>query len=402
MKLFKNADRKTVSTGLAIALGAAFMLFVVLNFGAFTGWFARFMSYISSVLWGLAIAYIVRPFKKYVRAKLPKRIESEKIRNRISSLASLLLMILVIAFIFIVIIPRVFSSVSDFLRNFDRNLESFKDLVKRAAGSIKFYEVDEEAIDKFIGDSGKLLGMAAEWLQRNYDQVLGILTDVVNGIINFIIIVTIAAYALFDGDNIKRNTLRLERALFGAEKTERINSVIARGDTLMTDFLSSNIIDAIIIAVINFIFLTIMDAPYTLVLSVLLGMFNFVPTFGPIVGGIVASLIIVLTDPPLLLAFIIFTFVLQQLDGNLLKPLLFGDSTGLSGFWVMAAIVVGGKIFGILGMILGVPVVAFIATVLDDVLARVNGEDDLKRDEPVRRKFDFKKLFRKPRQAPKS
>ena len=402
MKLFKNSDKRTVSTGLAISLGAAVMLFVVLNFTMVAGWFGKIASYIYSTLWGLAVAYLIRPFTKWVRSGLPAGIKSEKTRARISAGCSLALILIIVILLFFVLTPRLFESVGDFIKNFDVNLESFKKTIKDLAANISFVEIKEESIDKFIGDSEVLYKNAGKWVQENYEIVAEKAMQAVNILVDSLIIITIAAYALFDMDNIKRNVKRVETALFGKEKTQHVNMILGRGDALMTNFLSSNIIDALIIGVVNFIFLTLLDAPYTLVLSIILGATNFVPTFGPVVGGVVGGLIILLTDSGLLLPFIIFTLVLQQIDGNVLKPILFGDSTGLSGFWVMVAIVVGGKMFGVLGMILGVPVVAFIGTILDDVLSRVNGSDDLKAPPKGGRKFSLSALLHRRKKESKN
>ncbi|MBQ9409298.1 MAG: AI-2E family transporter [Clostridia bacterium] len=395
MKLFKNSDRKIVSTGLAIAFGTMLMLFVVLHFTSISSLLGTLLSYISSVVWGLAIAYLIRPFTKAIRDKLPKRIQSEKVRARIGAACSLVLLLLVVVLLFFMLIPRAVESAADFLKNFDTNLESLKQIVKDFAADISFIDISDESIERFIGNSETLLKSAASWLQTNYNEVLAVLSNVVSIVVDFIIVLTISIYALFDMDNIRRNAERVERALFGLEKSNRINAVLARGDALMTNFLSSNIIDALIIGVVNFIFLTLMDAPYTLILSVILGITNFVPTFGPIVGAVIGGFIILLTDSQLLLTFIIFTVVLQQIDGNVLKPILFGDSTGLSGFWVMVSIVVGGEMFGVLGMVLGVPVVAFIGTILDAVLHRVNGSDDLYMPEEKTKKFSLSRLFKR-------
>ncbi len=395
MKLFKNSDKKTVSSGLAISFGAALMLFAVLNFGLILGWLGTLFSYVSSVIWGLAIAYLMRPFTKFVSRSLPKRIKSEGTRDRIAAACALVLLLVVIVLAFVIIIPRAAASIKDFITNFDSYLESLKTTIKQVAGSLKFIEVSEESIDEFIGSSETVIRSLMEWLESNYERVITIVTSVAGVIVDIIIIISLTAYALFDMRNIKRNFMRVELALIGREKSERFNRVLTRGDRLMTGFLSSNIIDALIIGVINFIFLTIVDAPYTLILSVILGVTNFVPTFGPIIGGVIGAVIIVLTDSPLLLPFIIFTLVLQQIDGNVLKPLLFGDSTGLSGFWVLVAIVVGGNMFGILGMILGVPVCAFVGVILDETLSRLNGDDDIRQEKQHKRKLSFGSLFKK-------
>ena len=395
MKLFKNSDKRIVSSGLAIALGAVIMLFVAMNLSAIGGWIGKLASYMSSVIWGLAIAYLVRPFTKFVARKLPKRIKSQTARDRLGASAALLLMLLIIVLLISIVGPRMVSSIADFFANFDDYLESLKNTVKRVSASLDFINVSEESIDQFVGNSESLIKTGLQWLQSNYERVLSVVSNVASVIVNSIIILTIAVYALFDMKNIKRNVKRVELALFGSDKTLRLNSILRRGDNITTNFLSSNIIDALIIAVINFIFLTLMDAPYALVLSMVLGVTNLVPTFGPVAGGVVAGVIILLTDSPLFLPFVIFTLVLQQIDGNILKAVLFGDSTGLSGFWVMVAIVVGGQMFGVIGMVMGVPVVAFVGSILNDLLCKVNGDSDLKPEVKKKRRLSLKYLFRR-------
>ncbi|MBQ3667728.1 MAG: AI-2E family transporter [Clostridia bacterium] len=399
MKLFKNSDKRIVSSGLAIALGAAIMLFVALNLRMIGGWVGKILSYLSSVLWGLAIAYLLRPFAKFVERKLPKRVKKPSTRYRMGAAAAVLLLIVVIVVSIAIVVPRVYESVSDLIANSDSYINSLKTTITGIASRIDFIDVTEERIDQFIGNSTSLIKTALNWLQSNYERVLSVLSNVASVIVNGIVTLFIAMYALFDMKNIKRNLKRIELALFGRDKTLDVNRVLKRGDNLMTGFLSSNTIDALIVGVINFIFLTIADAPYALFLSIILGVTNFVPTFGPIVGGVAGALVLLLTDSPLVLPFIIFTLVLQQIDGNVLKPILFGDSTGLSGFWVMVAIVVGGEIGGVMGMILGVPVVAFIGSIIDEKLSLVNGELDLKSEPKVKRHLSLKGLFKRKRDS---
>ena len=399
MKLFKNSDKRIVSSGLAIALGAAIMLFVALNLRLIGGWVGKILSYLSSVIWGLAIAYLLRPFAKFVERKLPKRIKKPSTRYRMGAAAAVLLLIVVIVVSIAIVVPRVYESVSDLIANSDSYINSLKTTITGIASRIDFIDVTEERIDQFIGNSTSLIKAGLNWLQSNYERVLSVLSNVASVIVNGIVTLFIAMYALFDMKNIKRNLKRIELALFGRDKTLDVNRVLKRGDNLMTGFLSSNTIDALIVGVINFIFLTIADAPYALFLSIILGVTNFVPTFGPIVGGVAGALVLLLTDSPLVLPFIIFTLVLQQIDGNVLKPILFGDSTGLSGFWVMVAIVVGGEIGGVMGMILGVPVVAFIGSIIDERLSLVNGELDLKSEPKVKRHLSLKGLFKRKRDS---
>ena len=270
------------------------------------------------------------------------------------------------------------------MNHFDEYLESLKKTLREYLEHIQLVEID---VDKTIGTSSELLKTLAKWMSGNIDIIMNAIVQLSSRFVNFIIVITMATYALLDRANLRTGSVKLEKALMGEARTEKVNTVIKRGDMLMMRFLSSNLMDALIIGVVNFIFLGLVSAPYQLIMAVMLGITNFIPTFGPIIGGIAGAIIVLLTKPTLLFGFILFTVVLQQIDGNVIKPLLFGDSTGLSPFWVLVAIVVGGNMFGITGMIMGVPVVALISSLIKEYVARKNGEPLTNSTIPEKRRF---------------
>ena len=129
-------------------------------------------------------------------------------------------------------------------------------------------------------------------------------------------------------------------------------------------FLSGKLLDSLIIAIICFVCMNIFNMPYTLLVSFIIGMTNIVPVFGPFIGAIPSVIIIFITSPIKALWFILFVFLLQQFDGNILGPKILGNSTGLSAFWVMFAILLGNGLFGFIGMIIGVPAFAVIYSIV--------------------------------------
>ena len=136
----------------------------------------------------------------------------------------------------------------------------------------------------------------------------------------------------------------------------------------LSQFINGKIVDSIIIGIITFILTTIVDMPYALLISVIIGVTNVIPFFGPYIGAIPSAILILLAEPKMGIYFIIFIIALQQFDGNVLGPKILGDSTGLSAFWVVFSILIGGGLFGVPGMILGVPTFAVIYYIVDMIL----------------------------------
>ena len=145
-----------------------------------------------------------------------------------------------------------------------------------------------------------------------------------------------------------------------AEHANMLLHITKKSNEIFSGFLIGKIIDSAIIGVLCFICLSALKMPYTLLVSVIVGVTNVIPFFGPYIGAIPSAVLILLEEPKMGIYFIIFIIVLQQIDGNIIGPKILGNSTGLSAFWVVFAILVGGGLFGIPGMILGVPTFAVI------------------------------------------
>lgn len=365
MKLFKKVDSRLVYSGLVIAFGAAVFFCAFNNLHVVKTFFKTLLYYIAPVTSGLVLAYLLRPFAKFMERVPLKKIKSDKARVHISSLSAVILLLVVIVFLVATLIPQIVNSATTFASNINDYIASAKVFIADVLSHVEFMDVD---VDKVIGSSDEIFTAIVSWVTNNGDLFADFLREASSQLVNFVIAVAMSVYALLDRRNLKRGLLKLERVVLGKAKAERVNAILNRGDTLMMVFLSSNLLDALLIGAANFVFLSIFKAPYVLLLSVFLGAFNFIPTFGPIISGVVASVVMLMVKPDLLLGFIIFTVVLQQIDGNVIKPLLFGDSTGLSPFWVLVSIVVGGRMFGMAGMLLGVPVFALLSSLYSEIV----------------------------------
>lgn len=187
-------------------------------------------------------------------------------------------------------------------------------------------------------------------------------------IVNMLIGIVVAVYALIEKDVFVGQTKKLTYTLFKPERANSIIDTARHGDKIFGGFLSGKILDSIIVGVITFICLSIFKMPYTLLISVIIGVTNIIPFFGPFIGAIPCAFFILLIDPVQCLWFVIFIVILQQIDGNIIGPKILGTTTGISEFWVTFALLLFGGLFGFIGMIIGVPLFAVIYYIIKNLV----------------------------------
>ncbi|MCD8023049.1 MAG: AI-2E family transporter, partial [Lachnospiraceae bacterium] len=198
----------------------------------------------------------------------------------------------------------------------------------------------------------------------NLEVLIGNLSSGVSGMISVIsnafigLIVTI--YILGCRKTFARQAKKLNYSIFGRKWAGRILSEVRYADRVFSGFINGRLIDSLIIGIICFIGMNILQIPYKMLVSVIVGVTNIIPFFGPYIGAIPSFLLILMVKPVKAIIFLIFILILQQFDGNILGPRILGNVTGLSGFWVLFAILVFGGLFGFVGMIIGVPTFAVI------------------------------------------
>ena len=199
---------------------------------------------------------------------------------------------------------------------------------------------------------------------------------IASSIWNIVLGIIISVYLLIDKEIFFAINRKITCALFSKKTADRIFQLTYRTNETFGKFLIGKIIDSAIIGVLSFIVFTIFKIPYTLLISVIIGVTNIIPFFGPFIGAIPSGIIILFVSPTKALIFIILVFIIQQLDGNVIGPKILGDSIGISAFWILFAILVAGKFLGIVGMIIGVPLFAIVYSVIkEDVEFRLKNKN---------------------------
>ena len=366
MKL--NIEKKYLHAGITaflVIISSVFCTFLIFGSGNIISALGSFFTVASPIVNGFLISYIVAPLaSKLEYESFPKLFKkmgltSSKKRDRfLSILVTLVGFIAVIALFISLILPQIVNSVSSIISSAP---EYMKNMNKWMDGVFRHYPFLEQLLDEYSVT-------LQEWVQTELlPQAKRIITSVSSGIFtgvkavwNMILGLIISAYILSIRRSFQAQARKILFALFRKNTACDILDEFKFINMTFSNYIASSLVDSLIIGIICFVVLSIMEMPYTMLVSVVVGVTNIIPFFGPFLGAIPSALIILMVNPIQALYFVIFIIILQQCDGNLIKPKLFGDSTGLSGFWIIASILVGGGLFGIAGMFLGVPVFAVI------------------------------------------
>ncbi|MCM1123122.1 MAG: AI-2E family transporter [Eubacterium sp.] len=337
---------------------------------------------------GFVLAYLMTPVLNkiekcilmpiYKKTKLPENAKTKRRMRGLSILITIVLILIVFYEFFGLIIPEVVRSIQSIIFQFPIYINN---LSNWALGLMKNNPDLEEVVNGLISQySSKLLEYLNSNLLPHINDLLKTLSLSVIGIFkavwNLVIGFIISIYVLGSKEKFAGQAKKIVYALFDRKSGNEVVSNFRFIHSTFIGFIGGKIIDSIIIGIICFVCTSIIGTPYAILVSVIIGVTNVIPFFGPWIGGIPSALLVLMVDPRQALYFTILILVIQQFDGNILGPKILGDSTGLSGFWVIFAITIFGGLFGVLGMVVGVPIFAvFYAGVRAGVNRRLRKKD---------------------------
>ena len=355
--------------------------FVIYRYHGFTAYWQKMMSILQPIIFGFIVAYLLNPvmmfLEKYLYQFLKTRMKSEKKAKKTSrSLATAG----AIAFLLLMIFLLLDMMIPELVKSIQNMMASLPSEVNASIAWINKTLEGESELAKMLGTSLVSITNYVESLfeKELFPQINTYLASITTGVIsavrvlfNFIIGLVIALYVLVSKETFIGQGKKIVYAVFPSKVGNRVIHMVRISNQMFGGFISGKILDSAIIGVICYIGLVIMRMPYSLLVAVIVGVTNVVPFFGPYVGAVPSFILIALADPIKGLYFLIFILVLQQVDGNIIGPKILGDSTGLSSFWVLFAILVGGGLFGFMGMLLGVPTFAVIYYLIREVAAYI-------------------------------
>lgn len=364
-RLIKNRKVIYALTALAAGILCAVAIFFIIfaNVNSISGFFEGVTRVLAPIIIGLVLAYIIDPVAKFFETKVFVKLKKESLRRTLSAVIALILVLTLLIVFIGTLIPNLISSISMLMENADAYYATVEKTVNQI-NSLGFgLHIDLSAIEASVRN---WLDDFVNNLSQNLSSILSTTKNIGAVLLNILIGVILAVYILFSKKYLLLGLRRLRKAIFTPKQYESDTRFWNRCHDIFIQFIGCNIIDALIIGISNAIFMLILGIPYVPLVSFVVGVANLIPTFGPIIGGAVGALVLVLVKPSYALWFLIFTIGIQILDAYVIKPRLFSSSIGLAPVWTLIAITVGGNLFGILGILLAIPVAAILTFIYDE------------------------------------
>ena len=355
------------------------LYFALLRLDSITNAVSMVIDVLKPILYGMVIAYLLNPIVKQVDRILVPRLEKYMQKNRAKKCSRGIGVILSLVFLFALItalcnmlIPELVKSIRDLIITLPGQLNNVVDWFNHLQASdtamgILMRNALEEGTTTLQNWLRTDLMPQVNTIMSNL--TVGVL-NILNEVLNFLIGLIVSVYLLFSKEQYSAQCKKMTYAFLKTNHANMLLHLTKKSNEIFGGFIIGKIIDSAIIGVLCFIGLSLIKMPYTLLVSVIVGVTNVIPFFGPYIGAIPSAFLILLSDPKKGLYFIIFILVLQQIDGNVIGPKILGNSTGLSPFWVVFSILIGGGMFGFVGMIMGVPTFAVIYYIISMITSQ--------------------------------
>ncbi len=378
----REGMRPYLFVGLAIFFVVAsciLVFFAFLRFDAIAGFFSNVISILQPIIYGLVIAYLLNPIMNFAEVRilpfLRKHMQKEKSCKSLARSLSITFALLVFGFcIYIlasIILPELLISIRGLFLSLPELSESFMAWATNFWSENSHYgPMIEDILTKAMDFAENwlktdLLPQLNTWISALATGVLGavgLVSDLLIGII-------VSIYTLSSKEKFASQGKMLIYAIFSPDAANVIIEVIRESHLIFGGFIIGKIIDSTIIGILCFIGCSILKMPYTLLISIFVGVTNVIPFYGPYIGAIPSAILVLFVSPVQCIYFSIFILALQQLDGNVIGPAILSDRTGLSAFWIVTSTTLAGGLFGIVGMLMGVPVCAIIIYIIRRVSA---------------------------------
>ncbi len=319
--------------------------------------------YFAPVIGGLIVAYVLHPLVDLIETKFLKGIKNQGPKRALSVLLSILALLAVIVLLMIALIPQIVDSITTFASNLDSYASSLESLLNNLSLQAGSFHLDITGITAKINN---FLAQLTQRLPQALERIINVSANIGRNVVNSIIGFILAIYFLMGRERLQHGTIRLLRQFVPPKILDNMRSFWDRCNVILLQYIVFDFLDGVIVGIVNWIFMMITGMSYSVLISVVVAVTNLAPTFGPILGAIIGSFILVLVNPFHALLFLIFTIILQTVDGYVIKPKLFGGYLNVPAIWILVTLVVGGRMFGVAGIMLAIPFAAIFNVVYTD------------------------------------
>lgn len=365
MNSVNKTDKKILRTG-ALLLLLAFALF---NLNLIGSGILKIVQMFAPFLIGGLIAMFISVPLKSVEKLLRKRVFKYKNKTGyrgVAILLTLLLVSLVVAFVFVAVIPQLYTAIVEFANQLPNVIEQGTRFLERLRTTD--YEAVNEISDRLIDAANNLRIQVESDISTYLLGGVNIVTSTFSALVTGFLAFVFSIYLLFYKETFKDQVQRFLRAFLPTDLAESLILTGTRASTVFANFISATFIEAVIFGLMSFAGLTILGLPYRSTIAILEGFMAFIPYFGAFFGAFIGFILIASQSIKGGIAFLVMTLVIQQIETNLIYPRVVGNKVGLPGIWVMMSVAIGGSVFGLLGMVLAVPVMTLIYYTLGDII----------------------------------
>ncbi len=329
-----------------------------------------------------ALAWLMDPLVKFCESKIFRKGKA-RLRRWLSIATTYIVMLALIAALLYVILPQVYESLLALIAAIPDYLTGLQAAVNELASHFSLLEGEDATL--IVDTYSDLVNQLVGWVQSILPQLVNAGVSLGSGLVNILMALIASIYMLADKDRLKGAAVRCVHALIPSPHDDKLLRLAGRAHVIFSGFINGKLLDSLIIGLLCLMGTLILRIPFAGLISLIVGVTNIIPVFGPFIGAIPSILILLIVDPWSALWFGIFVVALQQLDGNVIGPRILGDSCGVSALGVLVSITVGGSLAGVTGMLVGVPLYSLMCQLgreyLDAQLARKAAEKELSGNE---------------------
>lgn len=384
-KLFENKYAQ-------IALGVCAIIlfyFFILHIGFFYDGFRSLLKVLSPLIIGAVLAYILHPIVDLIENKLLKVIKNETLRRNLAITIIIVIIVGVAVTLIRIIIPELLNSIKTIIVNVPSYMLALKSIIRDWIADSAIEEQVMANYDNMLTTiNDNLNNIALPTINTAIENLGAGILFVFQGVFNWLIGFVFAVYILANTKNFGAGAKKILYSIFNTESVNDFLVELKHINKVFVNFMIGKVTDSSIILITTFLFLFICKFPYPLLIAVIIGVTDLIPYFGPYIGTVPSALLIMLVDPVKAIIFVIFIIVLQQVDANLITPRIQSNATGLPSFWVLFAITFFGGIWGLVGLLVGVPLFTIIYEIIRDIVNKKLAKKNLPIDKDYYEKHD--------------
>ncbi len=367
MKFFENKKRG-ITIAVALVVVAFVVFYAIVNMGAISGFFSSAINVLSPIIIGAGLAYILNPLLRFFEFKVFVKISKKGARRALSIACTLLLAAAFFVILLLMFIPELINAAEQFIGDYDDHITKTANLINDFARKIVPSDseyVSKDDINNAIRDFLKVSGSVFDFIK---EKVIQYASGMFTGVANTVLGIFIAVYMLVSKERLLAQTRKFGNAVLSDAYMERACKYVSITHKTFLGYFVGKVLGSLCVMFIMLALMSLFNMPYRFLISAIIGVTDIIPIFGPIIGAIPSFFILFIADPKMALIFLVLIVVVQQIEGNIISPKILGEKTGISSLSVIIAIIIMGEYFGIIGMIIGVPVFAVFITIVKELI----------------------------------